>query len=377
MKYKILFSLLLSSCLLIGCQVEDVSEVVQSPEYTVSFVANVESDDRPISQSKATMGVNPSGELQTFWENGDMLSVYSSGNVASGSTSTKVYYGFETALTSPSSSAVFGYKGNDFVSGEQYVAIYPYTSSSHREVNFGAKVISSSDTRMAYHMSQMIVPQTQTLVAGGFDRKAAVAVAFSEDLSVMNFKNAVSLIKFKVADKNIISGSIKAEGSKIAGTFKACVLTSDGHEPVLVDYSKGTYAYVDFSLAGNSAFSTDAEYYVAVRPTELENGFSIYLNGTLVKKYDLTEIKRNVIYNLGVLASPQTPVDETRKTLSFDFSTDENLVGEWPKADRWKTSAGNMECTYNLNGVNYSLLCTDRKAAFFFLLFLLLIYGVI
>lgn len=359
MKNKILFSLFLSSCLILGCQVDDISGIEHSSEYTVSFIANVESDEASLSQSKATMGVSPSGKLQTFWERGDMLSVYSSGNVVSGSTSTKVYYGFETTLTSPSSSAVFGYKGSDFVAGDQYVAIYPYTSNSPREVNFGAKVISSSDTRMAYHMSQMIVPQAQTLVAGGFDRKAAVAVAFSEDLSVMNFKNAVSLIKFKVADKNIISGSIKAEGSKIAGTFKACVLASDGHEPVLVDYSKGTYADVDFSLAGNSAFSTDAEYYVAVRPTELENGFSIYLNGTLIKKYNLTEIKRNVIYNLGELTLPQIPGDQMRKTLSFDFSTDENFVGDWPKADKWKTSAGDMECTYNLNGVNYSLLCTD------------------
>ena len=179
MKNKILFSLFLFSCLLLGCQVEDISEVIHSPEYTVSFVANVESDEASLSQSKAIMGVSPSGKLQTFWERGDMLSVYSSGNVASGSTSTKVYYGFETALTSPSSSAVFGYKGSDFVAGEQYVAIYPYMSNSPREVNFGAKVISSSDTRMAYHMSQMIVPRTQTLVGGGFDRESAVSIAFS------------------------------------------------------------------------------------------------------------------------------------------------------------------------------------------------------
>ena len=362
MKRKSLFLSIFVSCMFWGCQTENVKDASLSEDYVVSFVAKADSDDGPLPESKATMGVNPSGKLQTFWENGDAVSVYSSGNLASGSTTTKKYYGFETVLSSPKTSAVFGYKGTDFVEGDKYISIYPYKSST-REVNFGAKVISSSDSRMAYHMSQMEVPSSQTLVAGGFDRRAALAVAYSEDLETMNFKNAVALIKFKVADRNIVNGCIKAEGSKISGLFKACVLASGEHEPVLTDYSKTTSSQVDFSLADKSALSTETEYYVAVRPTEMQNGFSIWLNGTMVKKYDLEKIDRNVIYNLGTLSVPQTSDDGMWKSLTFDFSTDENLTGEWPLADKWKDSQGNLECIYDLDGVNYSFLCTDCTKA--------------
>lgn len=325
-------------------------------DYTIVFTANTESDDL----TKASVGKNASGRVQTFWEDGDMLSVYSSGNIVSGSTSTKMFYGFKTVLTSPASSAAFGYDGTDFVPGDKYVAIYPHTANSPRSVNFGAKVISSGDDRMAYHMSQVKVPEVQTLVAGSFDRTAAVAIAFSDDLSVMNFKNAVALIKFKVADESITRGCIKAEGTMISGTFKACVLESEGHEPVLVNYSSGTaYAQVEFSLKGNSALSPEDDYYVAVRPTALQNGFSIYLNGEIVKRYDIAEIKRNVIYDLGTLSVSQTQDDAMMKTMSFDFSSDENLGDEWPREDGWQKSQGNKECLYDLNGVKYSFLCTD------------------
>ena len=360
---KNIFSALSVLLLLWGCMTDEVKETTITPEYVVSFVANIESDGAPLPESKATMGVNPSGKLQTFWEDGDAVSVYSSGDVASGSTKTKTFYAFETQLSSPMTSAVFGYTGTDFAQGDKYIAIYPYSSST-REVNFGAKVISDSDSRMAYHMSQMDVPSSQMLVAGGFDRKAALAVAYSEDLETMNFKNAVALIKFRVADRDVISGCIKAEGAMISGRFKACVLADGEHEPVLTDYGKTTYSQVDFSLDGDVAFSTDAEYYVAVRPTEVENGFSIWLNDTFIKRYNLPEIKRNVIYNLGTLSVTQDSDEELLKSLTFDFTDAEAMAG-WPTSEEPKGHDKDvpMEVTYTLDGVDYQFILANPREA--------------
>ena len=91
-----------------ACQTEKITDSV-APEYKVSFVADIESG----ASSKATIATNEAGKVQTFWENGDKVLVYSEGNGASNS----VKYAFETALNSPSASAVFGYNGNDSVPG--------------------------------------------------------------------------------------------------------------------------------------------------------------------------------------------------------------------------------------------------------------------
>ena len=90
--------------------------VTPEPEYAVSFTAYTE--DAP--DSKATIGTNSNNKPQTFWEDGDVISVYSSANM---STSLRSSYLFSTSLNQNSSSATFGYNGDDFEPGEKYMAI--------------------------------------------------------------------------------------------------------------------------------------------------------------------------------------------------------------------------------------------------------------
>ena len=342
-----------------ACQTEKmVVETPAVPDYKVSFIANTESDNA----SKAVIGTNASGKIQTFWENGDKVTVYSEGN---GSSNTK-QYAFETSLTSASASAEFGYTGDDFVSGDHYLAIYPHVTSG-RTANFAA-------TRMA----QVDVPISQKLVAGGFDRSAAIMLAYSDNLNTMNFKNAVALVKFKVADENIKSGSITAKAANIVGRFRGDVkLNEDGsYYTELAEYSSGATnapsPILNFSVEGGAALVAGTDYYVAVRPVALEEGFSVYLDGEFIKTYYITEFKRNTIYDLGTLSLPEKEEGETEQmTLEFDFTTANNFVeGEglntWPRTDKSTGNSGpgiDMECLYNLNGTQYSFRLVESANA--------------
>ena len=336
---------ILAAAAVCACQTEKFNDAVkETPDYKVSFVANTESDN----SSKATIGTGVAGKIQTFWEDGDQISVYSDGNGASNSN----LYAFETSLTSSSTSAVFGSDKDDFVAGDHYMAIYPHTAGSSRAANF-------TNTRMA----QVDVPANQKLVAGSYDKDAVIMLAYSDNLSTLNFKNAVALVKFNVADGNVKYGSITAKAANIVGRFRGDVkLNDDGsYSTELVEYASGSTnapsPTLNFSVEGDAALAVGTDYYVAVRPVSLEEGFSVYLNGEFIKTYYITEFKRNTIYDLGTLSMPQKEEGEIK--LEFDFTTDANLVGEWPRADKWDTKSGAGERIYNLNGTEYSFLLTD------------------
>ena len=331
-------------------------EADNTPEYAVSFTAYTEN----APELKAALGTSTAGKPQTFWENGDVISVYSSANM---STSARSSYLFTTSLEQNSSSAIFGYNGEDFQPGEKYIAIYPHRDGT-RVVNFTAQPYDSDPTTTpyegdAYRMATVIIPQNQTLVAGSYDRSAAVAVAVS-DGSSLSFKNATALVKFKVEDTDILSGSIKAS-EPITGTFRCDILASDG-TPIMVTYAQPNSTYLDFSIDGTTALLPATDYYVAVRPTTLSDGFEFYLNGVAVKKYEIEEFQRNKIYDLGTL---KVPVDENTKTLVFDFQNASESAGlaNWPtETTRTTYTAGvPVECIYKLNGIDYTFILTDPK----------------
>ena len=125
-------------------------ETGSTPEYAVSFTAYTEN----APEVKATLGTSTSGMPQTFWEDGDVISVYSSANM---STSARSSYLFSTTLAQNSASATFGYNGDDFEPGEKYMAIYPHREGT-RAVNFTAQPYDKHHPRMGttkdqYHMA--------------------------------------------------------------------------------------------------------------------------------------------------------------------------------------------------------------------------------
>ena len=306
------------------------------------FTAAIEAD--PIS--KAVLDLNGSGHPQTFWENGDAISIFTS---ADGDSHSGTSYKFVTSLGANSTSADFTLdEAKEFGNG-MYFASYPYQSNT-RGVNFTG----SSDT---YRMAGLQLPSSQTLVANNFDKKAALAVAFTESGNALAFKNATALLKFRVSESGIYAGRIEVDGGEaISGTFRADVNTST-KELSLETYGQPTYNYVDFTIDGSTALSTGTDYYVAIRPLTLTSDLKIFLNGDLVKSINssqLAAVQRNKIYNLGTLTTPAKPLE---KVLKFDFSG--AAKDGWPTADKWKTAPGELNCTYPLYGTDYNFFLTD------------------
>lgn len=341
---KTIFILSAASLMLAACTQEMVPQepVVAVPGPT-SFTASIEVDPTP----KAVLGLNGSSKPQTFWENGDAISIFTS---ADGTSYSGKSYKFTTTLLANSTSAEFSLAEEKVFGSGMYYAAYPYRNNT-RGVNF-----TGSDG--TYKMAGNQIPNSQALVAGSFDKNAILAVAFAESGNSLEFKNATALLKFRVAETNIVAGRIQVDNADaISGTFRADVNTST-KELSLEKYSGATtYNYVNFTIDGNTALSTGTDYYVVVRPTALTSDLKIYLNGNLVKTINtskLAAIERNQIYNLGTLS---TPANIAEKKLVFDF-TGAALSG-WPTADNWKNGPGALDCTYPLYGTDYHFFLTD------------------
>ncbi len=341
MKRSIYYLFSAAALLFAACTAEPVTDNTMAgfiPGPT-SFSAIMEGDG-----TKAVIGLNGSNKPQTFWENGDAINVFSS--AVSGSTAG---FKFSTSLSANSTSAEFTYSGDDFPLGEQYFATYPYRSNT-RGVNY-------TDLRLA----GLQIPSSQTLVAGSFDKDAALSVAYVEGGSnTLFFQNGTALLKFRVSESNIVDGRIEVDNADaISGTFRA-VIDASTKELTVEKYTASGVTqnnYVNFSMGGSTALSTGTDYYVAVAPAALTSDLKVYLNGNLVKVINsskLAALERNKIYNLGTLSTPSTPAE---KVLRFDFSGD--ALPGWPTEDKWKSGPGDLDCTYPLYGTDYHFFLTD------------------
>lgn len=343
---KAIYLTVAAAFLLAACAETGIDEV-----RTVTLCA-VLGDDASTG-SKAVIGTAGSGKPQTFWEDGDQITVYTQADGDSGS---QRGYEFSATLGTPAASAEFSYTGEGCQPGN-LLAIYPAATAA-RTVNF-------TGTGDIYKMAAVDVPVSQTLVAGSFDRNAAVSTAYAPQGSdELVFRNAVALIKFRVSESGIKQGRIVVDGNDaIAGCFRADLGTAAPYLPVLTDYNQTVYNYVNFEAGGDASLSTGTDYYVAVRPTTLTSSLEVYLNGCLVKSVtssQLAELARNKVYNLGTLST----AGAQQKELFFDFSgtplsgwpTDQNKA-EYPHVE------GGAEYSYPLYGTSYSLLLADCGGA--------------
>ena len=354
MKHSYMYLIAAAAITLAACsrEMEIIEEAPQDNETPavagpVSFTASVECDPA----SKAVLGLNDSNKPQMFWEDGDEIVVYSSGNSTDGTVSG---FKFKTTLSANSTSAEFDYVDAAGLASGNYFATYPYRADL-RGVNY---------TTNPYRVAAVDVPNSQSLVAGSVNRKACPMVAFaSEGSNTLEFKNAAAILKFRVSNSNVYGGQIIAdEADAISGRFRADVDVTT-YIPVLETYNQPYYNYIDFSIDGTTPLSTGTDYYVSIRPTTLTSDLKIYLNGNLVKvinKSQFPEIKRNKIYNLGTLTIPATP---SEKRLSFDFTG--TPKDGWPTAKDASTTnaAGGLPCVYHLYDYDYVFTLADCTGA--------------
>lgn len=334
-----------------ACSIENGLEQDFRPEYEVEFTAHMENS----LQTRADIETSYLGKPNNFWKNGDKISVYSSRQTSG----TILGFEFSTALSDIASSAVFGYAGDDFIVGDTYIAVYPHKTAT-RAVNFTAQPDNRTPKNYegdAYRVAQVEIPSSQTFSTDGIDRSSRVMLACSNDTTSFEFKNAVALVKFKVTDPDIVSGRISA-AEKISGIYRADIL-AETLKPIMVDYGKTTFSYVDFTASGGTPLTPGVEYYVAVRPTQLTEGFKVFLNGVEVMSYpEINEFKRNTIYDLGTLNLLRD------KVLTFDF-TDAAAMALWPNnpAPEGAKTSDLMNAPYVLDGVTYNFTCANPLGA--------------
>ena len=248
----------------------------------VTFRAEIGAEDD--EDTKAVLGTSETtGKPKSMWTPGDKITVH---NGVKG-------FEFVTDAQETSAFADFSYSGGDFTADDGVIAVYP-------SGEWSADVASKTAT--------VVIPAEQTAVAGSYDPKAAISVAYSTD-DDLRFKNTTALIKFKVANEGIKKVVFEGLGSEILCDTVNVAFTEDGSTIASVvshENAKGSRV----TLVAETAFDPAQEYYMAVLPQAFEKGFAFYfqISGSdmlyTAKEYAKSyTLGRNVILNVGTLSS--------------------------------------------------------------------------
>ena len=218
---------------------ETVQDVNDNSSVVTTFTCTQENDG---TTTKAALG----SEGKILWESGDAISIFD-GNKAN----------YKYSLGSESNGKSTGtFSGTGAVTGP-YVAVYPYTA--------GATL---SDDRKS--VSNIVLPDEQEAVAGGFDPKAALMIAKSET-TTLQFKNAVGFIKVTPqfdCKKIILRAANKTQ--PLAGKGKINI--EDPNNPY-IDFTGSKELFYSITLSGT--ITSGNAYYIAVPAVKLSANWTL------------------------------------------------------------------------------------------------------
>ena len=219
---------------------ETVQDVNDNSSVVTTFTCTQENDG---TTTKAALD----SDCKTIlWKTGDAISIFD-GNKANN----------KYILDSESDGKSTGtFSGTGAVTGP-YVAVYPYTE--------GATL---SDDRKS--VSNIVLPDEQEAVAGGFDPKAALMIAKSET-TTLTFKNAVGFIKVTPlfdCKKIILRAANKNQPLAGKGTIKF-----DGSDNPYVDFTDSKELSYSITLSGT--ITSGKAYYIAVPAGEYSANWTL------------------------------------------------------------------------------------------------------
>ena len=250
---------------------ETVQDVNDNSSVVTTFTCTQENDG---TTTKAAMG--PEGKT-ILWESGDAISIFDGdGNK-------------QFTLNAGSDGQKSGSFTGKCYESESYVAVYPYTE--------GATL---SDDRKS--VSNIVLPDEQEAVAGGFDPKAALMIAKSET-TTLQFKNAVGFIKVTPqfnCKKIILRAADKTQPLAGKGTIKF-----DSSDNPYIDFTG--YKELSYSITLSGTITSGNAYYIAVPAVTL----SAYWTLTFVtdEKNYMRQVKKAITFvrskawNLGTFAT--------------------------------------------------------------------------
>ena len=206
---------------------ETVQDANDNSSVVTTFTCTQENDG---TTTKAALG----SEGKILWESGDAISIFD-GNKAN----------YKYSLGSESNGKSTGtFSGTGAVTGP-YVAVYPYTAGA---------TLNNDGT-----VSNIVLPDEQEAVAGGFDPKAALMIAKSET-TTLTFKNAVGFIKVTPqfdCKKIILRAADKNQPLAGKGTIKF-----DGSDNPYIDFTDSKELSYSITLSGT--ITSGKAYYIAV-----------------------------------------------------------------------------------------------------------------
>ena len=250
---------------------ETVQDLNDNSSVVTTFTCTQENDG---TTTKAALD----SDCKTIlWKTGDAISIFDGGKANN-----------DYRLDSESNGKSTGtFSGTGAVTGP-YVAVYPYTAGA---------TLNADGT-----VSNIVLPDEQNAVAGGFDPKAALMIAKSET-TTLTFKNAVGFIKVTPqfdCKKIILRAANKTQPLAGKGTIKF-----DGSDNPYIDFTDSKELSYSITLSGT--ITSGNAYYIAVPAVTL----SAYWTLTFVtenKNYMRQVTKpitfaRSKAWNLGTFAT--------------------------------------------------------------------------
>ena len=227
---------------------ETVQDVNDNSSVVTTFTCTQENEG---TTTKAAMG--PEGKT-ILWKSGDAISIFDGdGNKQ---------FTLNTGIDGQKSGSFTG----KCYESESYVAVYPYTEGA--TLSYDRKSVSN-----------IVLPDEQNAVAGGFDPKAALMIAKS-NTTTLQFKNAVGFIKVTPqfdCKKIILRAANKTQ--PLAGKGKINI--EDPNNPY-IDFTGSKELFYSITLSGT--ITSGKAYYIAVPAV------------TLVKNWTLTFVTENQNY---------------------------------------------------------------------------------
>ena len=218
---------------------ETVQDVNDNSSVVTTFTCTQENEG---TTTKAAMG--PEGKT-ILWKSGDAISIFDgAGNK-------------QFTLKAESDGQKSGSFTGKCYESESYVAVYPYTEGA--TLSYDRKSVSN-----------IVLPDEQNAVAGGFDPKAALMIAKSET-TTLQFKNAVGFIKVTPqfdCKKIILRAANKTKPLAGKGTIKF-----DGSDNPYIDFTDSKELSYSITLSGS--ITNGNAYYIAVPAGEYSANWTL------------------------------------------------------------------------------------------------------
>ena len=208
---------------------------------------------------------------KVYWLSGDAISIFD------GTTNEQV------VTTDSGASATFEV---DLENGSPWYALYPYDPNA---------VISAAGNITT------TLPAIQKAKAGSFADELNICVAKTTS-NTLEFKNFPSYLKFQVPAANIKRVTIKgADNESIAGKVQIKMSSSD--VPIIQEVKSGAKVVTLLPPPGESVFATGTDYFIALFPGTLANGFWLlftYTDNSIGVAFTTNEaaFNRNTILNI-------------------------------------------------------------------------------